>query len=241
MKDPLERFWSKVQKTDGCWLWTASCYAGGYGAFCVKWDGRFQCKNAHRWAWILNFGDIPEDIHVLHKCDNRKCVRLDHLFLGTPNDNIQDMISKGRERHPANKLTPESVLEIFRLVSSGVTNKHVGKQFGITDDMVSLIIRRKAWKSVYIPEEIFNKAHNYGSHGSRGGSHKLTESQVCEILQEQAKGYYQFQDDEIAKRYGVDHCTINKIRHGKCWTHITRPIPELAGIAVPKGEIEIGI
>ena len=240
MKDPIERFWSHVQKTDGCWLWTASCSCRGYGAFCVKWNGKFLSKNAHRWVWILHFGDIPKDVFVLHKCDNRKCVRLDHLFLGTANDNIQDMIPKGRDRHPANKLTPESVLEIFRLVSLGFTNKHVGNQFGITDDMVSSIIRRRAWRSVHIPEDIFNKAHNYGTNGSRAGSHKLTESKVGEILQEQANGYYQFQDDEIAQRYGVDHCTINKIRHGKSWTHVKRPMPAFDGRAVPKGEIKTG-
>jgi HNH endonuclease len=88
-----ERFWPKVEKTDGCWYWTASCDPCGYGHFSI--DGKLH--SAHRVSWELAYGPIPDRLDVLHKCDNPPCVRPDHLFLGTHTDNMVDMISKGRK------------------------------------------------------------------------------------------------------------------------------------------------
>ena len=93
----LERFWPKVRKTDECWEWIAGTRGKtGYGSF--KIDG--EVIDTHRVSWMIHFGPIPEDKFVLHKCDNRKCVRPDHLFLGTQLDNVRDMISKGRQHKP---------------------------------------------------------------------------------------------------------------------------------------------
>lgn len=90
---PQDRFWEKVAKGDGCWLWTASTRKNGYG-----WFGGLDISEtfAHRCSWIYTFGAIPDGLCVLHRCDNPPCVRPDHLFLGTQYDNIKDMISKGR-------------------------------------------------------------------------------------------------------------------------------------------------
>ncbi len=87
-----ERFWSKVLKTASCWLWTASEHGKGYGGF--KLDGKTQ--KASRVSYMMAYGKIPEGMCVLHKCDNRKCVRPSHLFLGTVRDNNIDMMKKGR-------------------------------------------------------------------------------------------------------------------------------------------------
>lgn len=87
------RFWSKVAKTNGCWLWTAGTFANGYGVF------RMYGKNfrAHRVAWELTNGTIPDGLSVLHNCpggDNKRCVL--HLWLGTHIDNMRDGVVKGQ-------------------------------------------------------------------------------------------------------------------------------------------------
>lgn len=94
-----ERFWPKVQHgtADECWLWTAALKESGYGQFMINSLSRKPLK-AHRISWELAHGSIPDGLHVLHHCDNRRCVNPSHLFLGTNDDNIRDMIAKGRNR-----------------------------------------------------------------------------------------------------------------------------------------------
>lgn len=85
------RFYDKVLVGDGCWEWKASL-RDGYGQF--KLQGRMT--RSHCVAWRMWNGDIPPDKWVLHHCDNRKCVRIDHLYLGTPLDNARDASVRGR-------------------------------------------------------------------------------------------------------------------------------------------------
>lgn len=91
-----KRFWSKVNKSGDCWLWTASKRNKGYGAFVYVVDGEIVQGRAHRFSWELHFGPIPEGLCVLHKCDTPACVRPSHLFLGSKADNNRDMHEKGR-------------------------------------------------------------------------------------------------------------------------------------------------
>ena len=106
VKDPVTRFWSYVNRTPGCWEWTGALSkrkrgdrrqrGAGYGHFMVTWK---TITMAHRYSWELAHGPIPPGLFVCHRCDNPKCVRPDHLFLGTALDNTRDMIAKGRHAH----------------------------------------------------------------------------------------------------------------------------------------------
>lgn len=89
-------FWSNVDQSGSCWVWLRSRSGGRMGYGRVQFRGRLEV--AHRVAWTLAIGPIPEGLFVLHKCDNPPCVRPDHLFLGTAQDNSRDRDEKGRHR-----------------------------------------------------------------------------------------------------------------------------------------------
>ena len=119
-KQPLaDRFWPKVKigSPDECWEWQAATLANGYGYFGGAGPNNSHML-AHRTAWVLTNGSISDGLWVCHRCDNRKCVNPAHLFVGTRQDNVDDMVRKGRQRHPPIKLvckhghqkTPENVI-----------------------------------------------------------------------------------------------------------------------------------
>jgi hypothetical protein len=95
MRPIAERFWSKVWITDTCWIWTGAMTAAGeLGYGILKVDRSRRNVLAHRFAYELTHGPIPSGLMVCHTCDVRKCVRPDHLFLGTAKDNVRDAIAK---------------------------------------------------------------------------------------------------------------------------------------------------
>ena len=169
--DPDKRFWSKVDKTPTCWLWTGAPNAKGYGRHGVGRfaDGDQRMILAHRYSWELKNGAIQDELCVLHKCDTPACVRPAHLFLGTRAENNADMMAKGRqvmrgwaigrERHPerwprgeavaGSKLTEANVKQIRALYAAGGTSYvKLAKQFGVGRTAIECVVKRWKWAHV---------------------------------------------------------------------------------------------
>jgi hypothetical protein len=135
----------------GCWLWSGARKTAGTRGFSYGWvtlDGKQQ--NAHRAVWALFFGDIPRGFYVCHKCDVPLCVNPDHLFLGTPSDNMQDMWNKNRHKRPDEsnlhrKLSNEQVSQIVDLLSTGETQKLIANKYGVSQACISNINTKRSW------------------------------------------------------------------------------------------------
>ena len=143
-----ERLWNKVVKSDGCWEWVGWSKEG-YGRISI---GKRVFRFVHRISWELHNGPIPDGLCVLHKCDNTKCVRPDHLFLGTKGDNNRDRHKKGRsashagEKNGRSKLSEQDVAEIRRLfVPWKYRYSDLAKQFGVSHSTINAILNGRTW------------------------------------------------------------------------------------------------
>ena len=153
-----ERFWSKVAVggPDECWPWKGGISGGRYGMFWM--DGRVQC--AHRAAWQIHNGPIPEGMAICHHCDNPPCVNPAHLFLGSDADNLRDAANKGRcmgqscppiygEAHGNSKMTEAQVLELRTLYDTGKwSHRSLAGRYGVSARCVYSIVHRITWAHV---------------------------------------------------------------------------------------------
>ncbi len=153
------RFWTKVDKKGPivvkrlgrCWVWTAGRFRSGYGGFWLS--GR--SAKAHRAAYQLLVTRVPDDTCLLHRCDNRLCVRPSHMFLGTRADNNADASAKGRarcgteERHGAAKLTRKKVVKLRAEYAVGdVTQHELAIKYGVGQVAIWKVIHRRTWAHV---------------------------------------------------------------------------------------------
>lgn len=132
----------------GCWNWILRLNDDGYGKKTL--DGKK--RSAHVIVWILFNGDLPKGKCVLHKCDNRRCVNPDHLFVGTQLDNIQDMKEKGRARkgvtHFWAKINPAIVANMRSDRASGQTFKSIAEKYGVDEKTAWHAIKGRTWRHV---------------------------------------------------------------------------------------------
>jgi len=150
----IKRFWDKVQvgTNSECWEWQASTTVG-YGQF--RLNGKIL--RSHRLSWSMaNSQEIPEDLLVMHSCDNRRCQNPNHLSLGTHQDNVDDMVAKGRSakgsRNAYRKLTEQQVREI-RLAYKNPTpglNRQLQKKYGVHEHTIYKIATNRSWKHVKV-------------------------------------------------------------------------------------------
>ncbi len=163
----FQRRWeSFILRTDTCWLWRGKLSEKGYGHIKLRTAG-FRNVPAHRVAWTLANGEIPNGILVLHHCDVRHCVNPLHLFTGTNNDNMADMKAKGRgrsqrgEAQHAHRLTESQVNEIRQRYIRGVPSKlsavsqhGLARQYSVSAHTIHSIITGQSWKHLLQEGEV---------------------------------------------------------------------------------------
>lgn len=166
MGEPEKRLFRQIKKLpSGCWVWQGISMSSGYGIFSLNGEQ----TSTHRAAWTIFRGEIPSDLFVLHSCDVRLCVNPDHLWLGTREDNTQDMLRKGRqskgpkhrarcrevalrgEERPSAKLTEEAVRFIrknYRKRPGHPNLKDLADKFGVQQNAVLRVIHGRTWNHV---------------------------------------------------------------------------------------------
>ena len=150
------RFWSQVRKGDGCWEWAGALAGGGYGTILAH--GRQT--PAHRLSYEMEHGAIPDGMFVCHHCDNRKCVRPSHLYAGTHQNNLDDMVRRGRSKDPSTspiwyavrgeqqgmaRLTEAAIRDIR---SSPLSSSKLALKYGVSSTNVRSVRRGETWKHV---------------------------------------------------------------------------------------------
>jgi len=150
---------------NGCWVYSGHKDSKGYGAVRVgsRKDGTRRMEKAHRYAWSLINGAIPKGMMILHRCDNPSCVKPGHLFVGTNQDNMDDMVRKGR----ANVSTCENgtfaimnrheATEAINRMLDGESPTRIAHDMPVSREMLYHIRARRAWKTLFF--EIINKRH----------------------------------------------------------------------------------
>lgn len=155
-RTPLaERFWSKVDKSGDCWLWTGATTFGGYGVI-QRGGADGGLIRAHRYAYEEQLGPIPKGQGLCHRCDMPGCVRPTHLFPGDQRTNMADCAAKGRTRpggqtgvaHHRAKLNPEKVVQIRQLRRQGLSLNAVAERFDVSKKTILNIDKGVIWREV---------------------------------------------------------------------------------------------
>lgn len=207
----VDRLMDKVlgEPNSGCWLWMGYILPDGYGRI---WGGKDIGRNlgTHQAAYTVFVGPIPPGMFVCHKCDTPACIRPDHLFLGTCQDNANDMVSKKRHKFGSRiartNLTEQQVSDILSDLRS---YPEIAKDYGVTEDVICRIQIGRSWKHVD-----GTRIRRGQVRGTRAHAAKLTESDIP-LIRSDTRPLLQ-----IAKAYGVSWTAIKAIKSGKSWRHV---------------------
>jgi hypothetical protein len=152
MKSENERFLAKTIKgtnPDDCWEWVGAKYRGGYGHIGMMVDGKWKMVKAHRYSYAYYKGGFDDSLFVCHSCDNPGCVNPDHLFLGTAQDNVDDMIKKKRAksgRNPNHKhLTQEIVDGMRQDYANGLRQIDICLKYNQSRTQVHRVVNNLTW------------------------------------------------------------------------------------------------
>lgn len=195
--------------SDSCLEWPASLDGRGYGQ--VSFQGRRATVS--RVAYELFYGIAPGRLHVLHRCDNRKCYAAAHLFLGTNADNMADKIAKGRDRHHS-KLTALEADEIRHRYKRGDSVADMASDFRVCRGTIRACVQGITWKQ-------FGQGIRRGlARGSNSGTAKFTESDIAAIRNRYRRYAVGKSSVALAKEFKVTPSTIVRIVKRQTWTHI---------------------
>lgn len=233
-----QRIKRSIEKDEnGCWIWQKRLTEDGYGQISVGGQKYFSHRIAYQ-EWV---GEIPDGKEVCHTCDVRNCCNPKHLFVGTHKENIQDMHKKGRAASVAGVDNPRAtinesvVLNIFFLLSIGLSVGEISKKMGVSGRIVSGISSLTGWRSVFkkLPSEqkkvLLDRLETSGTGGDRNGAAKLKKKQVLAIYDLMANGEL---DCDIAETFSVPSKLIHRIRIGETWGELFNMLPEKKKLAV---------
>jgi len=223
----LERFSKRVNVPENweenislCWNWIANKDRDGYGRISQGIDQQFK---AHRVAWEIYFGPIPNDKIIMHTCDNTSCVNPYHLSLGTYKDNSQDMVNKGRTNPCIGSesgraiLTEDEVLEIVNGVKFGtyISITQIVLKYDVSKGTIYQIFEGKNWTHITLKNfSLFDLKYLRNKLNTRIALH------IDDVKDIRKRLINNESVTSIANLYGVSYNTIGSIKHGVSWQNV---------------------